>query len=59
MNLKERKMIYRIYAAINAVPGAYIGGGMAAELARAEIARRHGQEAAKKATFRVVWGGHL
>lgn len=31
----------------------------AEELARAEIARRHGQEAADSATFRVIWGGQL
>lgn len=29
------------------------------ELARAEIARRHGQAAADAAQFRVVWGGSL
>ena len=28
MNLKERKMVHRIYEALNAVPGAYIGGGI-------------------------------
>lgn len=28
MTLKERNMLYRIYKALNAVPGANIGGGM-------------------------------
>lgn len=32
---------------------------MAAELARAEITRRHGAEVADKAQFRFVWGGCL
>lgn len=27
MNLKERKMIHRLYRAFDDVPGAYIGGG--------------------------------
>lgn len=27
MNVKERKRLYRIYAALNAVPGAHQGGG--------------------------------
>ncbi|MBC8742017.1 hypothetical protein F6X40_36370 [Paraburkholderia sp. UCT31] len=32
---------------------------LATTLARAEIARRHGDAAAMAATFRVVWGGAL
>ena len=27
MNLKERNMVYRVYKALDTVPGAYIGGG--------------------------------
>ena len=28
MNLKERKMVYRVFEALSAVPGAHMGGGM-------------------------------
>ncbi|MYM92465.1 hypothetical protein [Duganella vulcania] len=27
MNLKERKMLYRVHQALDSVPGAHIGGG--------------------------------
>lgn len=27
MNLKERNMVYRVYKTLDAVPGAYTGGG--------------------------------
>jgi hypothetical protein len=38
---------------------AFRNRALAERLARAEIARRHGEEAAQGATFRAVWGGTM